>query len=382
MKSSSKKITTNQFVLFAIANLFLISCGTYQSVYTDDGIYGSSKGAQKAKKIRIVDDEAYENNENEYFTKELERLDYANETAIFTDVDAYNSQDVAYEEDALNYNTNPAWGSNGNNNVVVRVNLRNDSYWNDFGWNNNRFNNFGWNNNRYNNWGYGSRWGWNNGFNNWGYNPFWNPYQNNIGFGWGFNNPYYGGFMHPYAAYQQNEDGFYGNTRNQRRVSYNSNYRRSNRNARSALSKRVTSTTSNAIRKFNSKRLKVKTAKRRAASGKAISSTRRRTSSTRSPSSSSSSTRRNSSSTRSPSSSSSSTRRNSSSTRSPSSSSSSTRRNSSSTRSPSSGSSSTRRSSSSTRSPSSSSSSSRRSSSSSRSSSRGSSSPSGSRRSN
>ena len=378
MKSSSKKITTNQFVVFAIANLFLISCGTYQSAYTDDGIYGSSKVAQESKKIRIVGEEAYENNENEYFTKELERLDYANETAIFTDVDAYNSQDVAYEEDALNYNTNPAWGTNDNNNVVVRINLRNDSYWNDFGfnnfgWNNNRFNNFGWNNNRYNNWGYGNRWGWNNGFNNWGYNPFWNPYQNNIGFGWGYNNPYYGGSIHPYAAHHQYDNSYYRNTRNQRRASYNGNYRRSNGNARNtvvSLPSRRSTATSNAIRKFTSRRLKANTANGRASSVKATPSTRRRTSSTRSPSSSSSSTRRNSSSTRNPSSSYSSTRRNSSSTRNPSSSSSSSRRSSSSSRSNSRGSSSSSRSNS------------RGSSSSSRSSSRGSSSPSGSRRSN
>ncbi|MGY8939718.1 MAG: hypothetical protein ACKVK4_07025, partial [Flavobacteriales bacterium] len=277
MKNSSKKTITAQLIFFAIVNLFLVSCGTYQSVYTEDGIYGSDAGAQENKKIILVSDKAYENYDNEYFTKELERLDYENENAIFTDVDAYNSQDAAYQEDALNYNTNSSWGSNNANDVVVHVNLRNDPYWNDFG-----FNNFGWNNwgygnrwgmnNGFNNWGYGNRWGWNNGFNNGGFNPYWNSYQNHVGFGWGFNNPYYGGFVNPYAFHQQYNNSYYRNTRNQRRPWYNSNDSRANTNSRNAVvssrSRRNTAT-SNAIRKLNSKRVKVNTASGRTSAGNA-----------------------------------------------------------------------------------------------------------------
>ena len=192
MKLSYKKSNINKFILLSIANLFLISCGTYQSVYNNnDGIYNSDTELQTKNKVIVVDASEYENYDNNYFTNELERLDNLNDEAIFTEVDSYNSPDSLYVEDDLNYNTNPSWGNNEDNDVVVNVNLINDSYWNNFG---PGFNNFGWNNNGFNNWGSRGRWGWNNGFNNWGYNPFWNPYYNNYAYGWGFNN----GFYNPY----------------------------------------------------------------------------------------------------------------------------------------------------------------------------------------
>ena len=236
MKLSYKFLNTNQFILILAINLLLFSCGTYQSAYNNDGIYGSDTSEQIEEKIIIVDENGYKEYNNNYFTNELERLEDLDEDAVFTDVDSYNSPDRAYEEDNLNYNTNPSWGSNGNNDVVVNVNLNSNPYWNDFG---QGFNNFG-----FNNWGYRNRWGWNNGmgfnngwgwnngfnnwgFNNWAHNPFWHPYHNNVAFGWGMYGNYNQGFGNFYGYNRFNRNGRYG-----RRASYNNFYTRDNINAR------------------------------------------------------------------------------------------------------------------------------------------------------
>jgi hypothetical protein len=240
MKLSYKTSNIQQFTLIIIANLVLVSCGTYQSVY-NDGIYNSDTNSQREKKVIIAGEKEYENYNNTYFTNELERLDNLNDEAVFTDVDTYSSPDSTYVEDGLNYNTNPSWGNNDNNDVVVHVNSINGSNWNDFGFG---YNNFGWNNGGFNNWGPRGRWGWNNGFNNWGYNRFWNPYYNNFAFGQGFNNgfynPYYGAFSNPYRF---NNNSYYSNTRIGRRGTYNNTFRRGVVNARnsSITSRRRTS---------------------------------------------------------------------------------------------------------------------------------------------
>jgi hypothetical protein len=39
MKLLYKNLNINQLILFISANLLLVSCGTYQSAYNDDGIY-------------------------------------------------------------------------------------------------------------------------------------------------------------------------------------------------------------------------------------------------------------------------------------------------------------------------------------------------------
>jgi hypothetical protein len=241
MKLFYNQRNLNQFILFSIANLILVSCGTYQSAYNNDGIYNSDTEIQRESKVVVVDQKGYNSYNSSYFTNELERLDNLNDEAVFTDVDTYSSPDTLYVEDGLNYNTNPSWGNNDNNDVVVHVNLINGSNWNDFGFG---YNNFGWNNGGFNNWGPRGRWGWNNGFNNWGYNPFWNPYYNNFAFGQGFNNGfynhYYGAFSNPYRF---NNNSYYGNTRIGRRGTYNNTFRRGVVNARnsSITSRRRTS---------------------------------------------------------------------------------------------------------------------------------------------
>jgi len=235
MKLSYKTRNIQQFILIIIANLVLVSCGTYQSAY-NDGIYNSDTNSQREKKVIIAGEREYKNYNNTYFTNELERLDNLNDEAIFTDVDTYSSPDSIYAEDDLNYNTNSSWGNNDNNDVVVHVNLINGSNWNDFGFG---YNNFGWNNGGFNNWGPRGRWGWNNGFNNWGYNPFWNPYYNNYAFGQGFNNGFNNGFYNPYFGafsnpYRFNNNSYYGNTRIGRRGTYNNTFRRGAVNSRNS----------------------------------------------------------------------------------------------------------------------------------------------------
>ena len=204
MKLSYKFRNTNQLILILLVNMLLLSCGTYQSAYNNDGIYEGYSNTDIEKKVIVVGEKAYNNYNKNYFTNELERLEDLEEETIFTDVDSYNSPDNSYEEDDLSYNTNPSWGNNENNDVVVYINNNNNgSYWNNFGWNN-----FGWNNRGFNNWGYRNRWGWNNGFNNgwgwnngfnnWGYNPFWYSYHNNLAFGWGMYGGYNNGFGNSY----------------------------------------------------------------------------------------------------------------------------------------------------------------------------------------
>jgi hypothetical protein len=211
--------------------LLFVSCGTYQSAYIYDGIYGSDTSEQLEEKVIVVDENGYKEYNNNYFTNELERLEDLDEDVVFTDVDSYNSPDMAYEEDDVNYNTNPSWGSNGNNDVVVNVNLNSNPYWNDFGPGFNNWgyrNRWGWNNGM----GFNNGWGWNNGFNNWGFNnwahnPFWHPYHNNLAFGWGMYGNYNRGFGNSYGYNRFNGNGRYG-----RRTSYNNFYTRDNINAR------------------------------------------------------------------------------------------------------------------------------------------------------
>ena len=242
MKRPYKKTNTNQFTLFMIANLFLVSCGTYQSVYNDDGIYDGDTSSKRNNKDVVVVEKANENYDKKYFTHELERLDDLNDEAVFTNVDAYSSSDILYIEDDLKYNTNPSWGKNSNNDVVVNVHLMNASYWNDFG---PVYNDWG-----YNNWGYNSyscsNWGYRN---NWRYNPFRNPYYNNFACGWGVNNgyynAYYSGFSNPYGFHRFYNNRYDRSRRNTRRTAYNNTYRRDNLNSRtSAVTSRRTSSVS------------------------------------------------------------------------------------------------------------------------------------------
>ncbi len=235
MKLSYKFRNTNQLILILLVNMLLISCGTYQSAYNNDGIYEGYSNTDTEKNVIVVGEKAYNNYNKNYFTNELERLEDLEEETIFTDVDSYNSPDNSYEEDDLSYNTNPSWGNNDNNDVVVYINNNNNgSYWNNLdgitldgitldgtigdliigvieidGVGTMDVNN---------------GWGWNNGFNNWGYNPFWYSYHNNLAFGWGM----YGGYNNGFGNSYNNNRYTTSNSRYGRRATYNNFYSRDN----------------------------------------------------------------------------------------------------------------------------------------------------------
>jgi len=184
---------------FIVASIFT-SCGTMQTTTNNDGIYNDNTETPQ-RKVAVVNNAQYENYNENYFTKELKRLDYINGTDVITDIEDYNSNNYNYEDDSYenqereNYQS---WGNDGNSNVIVNVNGGFNNGWNNFGWNNYGWNNYGWNN----------QWGFRRGF-RWGYNSYWHPFHSpfywNQGFYGGIG--FYGGFYSPfYRNY-----GFYGN---------------------------------------------------------------------------------------------------------------------------------------------------------------------------
>jgi len=74
MKLLYKNLKLLQLILFVTANLLLVSCGTYQSVYNDDGIYNDENTTNKDKKVIVVDEEQYNDYEENYFTKKIRSI--------------------------------------------------------------------------------------------------------------------------------------------------------------------------------------------------------------------------------------------------------------------------------------------------------------------
>jgi hypothetical protein len=178
MKLQYKNSKTFNLVAFFVTNLLLISCGSYQSVSNNDGIYDDGFNEEKKeeqKQVVIVEQKAVNNYEKNHFTKELDRLSSVEDEEIFLDIDSYNSENN-FNEDEI-YHENSPWGYEEND-VVVNINLVNDPFWvgNTYAW--------GFYNPWVYNWGYNPYWNypyWRNGY--WGYNPYWN-YR-------GWNNAYY-----------------------------------------------------------------------------------------------------------------------------------------------------------------------------------------------
>jgi hypothetical protein len=223
MKQLYKNLKLHQLILFVVANLLLVSCGTYQSAYNNDGIYNDENGKNEEQKVIVVDEKEYNDYEKNYFTKKLEVLESIDGNEIFTDVDSYNSNNIYIEDEvldeALNYNTNQPWGYEEND-IVVQINLINNPYWS-------RFNNWGW--------GFNDLWGYRRGFRNWGFNDIWNPFYGGMAWNIGFlynpyvYNPYY--FNRPW-----NNNSYYRNHTYGRRLTNNS-YARRNSTANSRYSK-------------------------------------------------------------------------------------------------------------------------------------------------
>ncbi|MFV0249046.1 MAG: hypothetical protein ACK5H1_08845 [Tenacibaculum sp.] len=252
-------------ILLFVLSIFFISCGTIQTVSNNnaDGIYNDEYEAiaqtTPQRRIIVTDDENYDDYEENYFTKELERLESLNSSDVFTDIEGYQSftaeDDEIGDSDILNdnyesrieYNPNAPWGYNTNNSdLVINVNTLPWGYYNNYwnwGW--------GWNGYGYNNlwWGYYNHYPWGVGL--W-YSPF---YRYN--WGWGYNNyyysPYYGySYYNPYSFYNQRHRPYYYK---KRATPYKSRSRKSYRS-------RTDSRHSNAYRGRTNKKYAGKASKR------------------------------------------------------------------------------------------------------------------------
>ena len=120
----SAKLPLTIFLLF----ILLSSCTVYQNVPDTDGIYSSEKNRTRV----IVDNsKEYQEYENNYFSKELERIDRINGTDIFTDIETYSSIEDTINnssEDTDSYNMNNAWGSSDSEQIVINLNVNNVGY--------------------------------------------------------------------------------------------------------------------------------------------------------------------------------------------------------------------------------------------------------------
>ncbi len=194
--------------LLAATLLMLTSCGSYEYVSYNDGIYNDGNSSQNYEPATRTPNTAPSSYYSNYFAEKSAQYDAAAEDGtIFTDIDNYSSENYDPADStnvALQYEkSQPSWGSDSDN---VTVNVYNN------GWNNRPF------------WGAGYGYG---GF----YDPFWygggygwrlgfgNPYWRGGFYGGGFYGGFYNGFHHPYYY---NNFAFRGN----RYIAYNRGYRR------------------------------------------------------------------------------------------------------------------------------------------------------------
>ena len=223
---------------YYILSLFMVvtfaSCGTMQTVTSnDDGIYADDEPQEQPKRrIVVANEKEYNEYQENYFTKEVERLGLINGTDIFTDIENYASEDVEfdteeeldedYSESNGNYNNNEPWGYNDDNSDVV-ININTSPRWG-----------------FYNDWnyGYGRSW-WRSRNYRWGYDPYWHPYN----YGHYYNNGFYvgiGGLYNPYYCPPYYRNNYYNPYRGYYNNRYYRNYRGSNpyRNYRTASTSR------------------------------------------------------------------------------------------------------------------------------------------------
>jgi len=193
---------------YGFAAITLLSCNTYKGVADEeDGIYGNTYIVEESSAV-----EGKNNYYQQYFsTKAAQIEEIPEEDLVFTDIEAYSSQEsldeegyiVVEEEYIDDYGS---WGSNTND---ITVNVYggwnngfvgngwglgywyggwNAGYWGGFRpWGFNYWNNPYWGYSSY--WGYNPYWGWGNAYYNpwfyygagWGYNGFYSPwyYHNN-----------------------------------------------------------------------------------------------------------------------------------------------------------------------------------------------------------
>ena len=79
MKSNYSKQSFSTYFLSLIVLVFASSCTIYQNVPDNDGIYSSEK---KERRVIEVNSQEHKDYENDYFSKEIERLNNINGTDI------------------------------------------------------------------------------------------------------------------------------------------------------------------------------------------------------------------------------------------------------------------------------------------------------------
>ena len=208
VNQNRKKVAA--WATYGFAAITLLSCNTYKGVTEEeDGIYGNNFIVEESNMI-----EGKNNYYQQYFsTKAAQIEEIPEEDLVFTDIEAYSSQEyldeegyVVVEEEYID--DYGSWGSNSND-ITVNVyggwnngfagNGWGLGYWSG-GWNAgywggmrpwgfNYWNNPFWGYSSY--WGYNPYWGWGNAYYNpwfyygsgWGYNGYYNPwYYNNNGY--------------------------------------------------------------------------------------------------------------------------------------------------------------------------------------------------------
>ena len=238
-------------LLFLLVLVLISSCTVYQNVPDTDGIYSPEKNRTK---IIVDGSREYQENENKYFTKELERIDLINDSDILTNIETYSSiEDTTNNatESTNPYNVNSVWGYSDSEQIVINLNLNNVGY---------GFNNY-WNfYDPYNTYGYLNPWnrrawrfGWRGRFGDpsflpgYGYFqlPYFNPFFNGI-YGYGYFNSrnYYGyGFLaNRYRNYNYGRRNYSYTTLNSR--NYSNSRRISNSNRRVTFTNRRSQNTS------------------------------------------------------------------------------------------------------------------------------------------
>ena len=170
--------------------LSLVSCGSYQYVGYDDGVYGTSERnveyptESSNEEVTSQSSSYYQN----YFKEKSQELDYlSQDNVIFTDIDSYEGNYEA-ENDTL-VDTQESYAGWGQNTTEVSINIYNSGYYNNFWWNNP--------------WRWNSPWAWNYGYGYglYGYGGFYNYwYPHYYGYGHGYGYGYgYGNYNNYYS---------------------------------------------------------------------------------------------------------------------------------------------------------------------------------------
>ncbi|CAA0214784.1 hypothetical protein R5O20_06200 [Tenacibaculum maritimum] len=130
MKLHCQNSKLSLYFLSLFITSLLVACGTAQNVSNnnDDGIYDDTAFETRRKNANVTHQKPYNDN---YFTKELERLDQINGTDIITDIESYKSDDDNEDFEEITENDhapktrityNEPWGFDNDTDVVININ--------------------------------------------------------------------------------------------------------------------------------------------------------------------------------------------------------------------------------------------------------------------